>query len=281
MSLSKLKNWIFGERGAEKTGCDGECTACQHVEPGSVTLHTVHVLLRLPLDGGQSPAHSYWPEKIEDLPVVASLSSALKDSGLSGVKITLFEYVGNDGDQMLNSQAPETCDVLLFPACLRLKAVPISEINDTVVQALCGKSERPNPSHEYLIVCCHAARDARCGYLGPRLAQALSKNLSVKSQSHNTDSTVIMSSHVGGHKYAGNLIVYGKRFPGVWFGGLSAEVADEFMDHLLSLKDSVDAAEDQYLSHYWRGQTGLSKEEQLALYNRFRLENQEIENIAH
>jgi hypothetical protein len=282
MSLSKLKHWMFGN--VEESNC-GECTACtacQHVEHGSVNMHTIHVLLRI----RGRPAYSSWPEKIEDLPVVESLSSALKDNGLAGVKITLFDYVGNQNPpQSLKTGEPGTCDILLFPACVRLEAVPSPDVNDAVIQALCSKEK--NQSQNYLIVCCHAARDARCGYLGPKLADALSQRLGVKNAEQQRDgedkckSEVIMSSHVGGHKFAGNVIVYGKRFPGVWFGGLSAEVAHQFLDRLLSLEETnINAAEDEFLSRYWRGQTGLSKEEQLALYNRFRLENQQIENIA-
>ena len=49
---------------------------------------------------------------------------------------------------------------------------------------------------------------------------------------------VYLTSHVGGHKYAGNVLCYGAVHPcdGDWFGGLDASRADEFVDALIMIE---------------------------------------------
>ncbi|KAF2462378.1 Sucrase/ferredoxin-like-domain-containing protein [Lineolata rhizophorae] len=73
-----------------------------------------------------------------------------------------------------------------------------------------------------ILICSHGGRDMRCGILGPILAEAFQRNL-VKSQfdlqsakqqpslaaSHSrAKARVGMISHIGGHKFAGNVIIY-------------------------------------------------------------------------
>jgi hypothetical protein len=95
----------------------------------------------------------------------------------------------------------------------------------------------------HILICGHNSRDTRCGILGPILQQEFESKLrnskyklkepSQHSVSHTrgaeatvTESEVSQISHIGGHKYAGNLIIYippilkghplaGK---GVWYG---------------------------------------------------------------
>lgn len=127
-----------------------------------------------------------------------------------------------------------------------------------------------------LLVCCHAARDSRCGAVGPPLVAALrrlARHAGVEGHVQ-----VLATSHVGGHKvrrrrrwrggrlrllgagaaitqvapaptpppctvlqYAGNVLVYGGRHPcdGDWFGGVSAANAAAFLDALLSVEVSA------------------------------------------
>ena len=126
-----------------------------------------------------------------------------------------------------------------------------------------------------LLVCCHTARDARCGTLGPPLATALAR--AVRQRGLQQHVQVLATSHVGGHKYAGNVVVYGAvsglpqqpecaaaayfrvtvsphqpcmsaiRSPadaglqvhpcdGDWFGGVSEAGAEAFLDALLGVE---------------------------------------------
>ncbi|GAO51769.1 hypothetical protein SAICODRAFT_26288 [Saitoella complicata NRRL Y-17804] len=69
-----------------------------------------------------------------------------------------------------------------------------------------------------ILICGHTARDPRCALAGPIL---LSQFLSPTSPSSQLPPNwkVALTTHVGGHAYAGNVIVY-SRHPkrGVWYG---------------------------------------------------------------
>lgn len=87
-----------------------------------------------------------------------------------------------------------------------------------------------------LFVCCHAARDARCGQLGPPLAASLHRLVRARGLEEHV--AVYATSHIGGHKYAGNVVCYGAVHPcdGDWFGGVNAGNAESFLDALLAVE---------------------------------------------
>ena len=63
----------------------------------------------------------------------------------------------------------------------------------------------------FIFVCCDAATDKRCGFCGPKLVNAFEER--VKEKGLTGMVKVVKTSHVGGHKYAGNVIA----FPPGWF----------------------------------------------------------------
>ncbi|KAL0055623.1 hypothetical protein WJX82_002523 [Trebouxia sp. C0006] len=80
---------------------------------------------------------------------------------------------------------------------------------------------------------------------------------------------VFKCSHVGGHKYAGNVLVYGAMSPcdGDWFGGVNNSNAAEFLSGVLDAEvGSEGGAEEPGLRHLWRGRMGTTKQEQLDLF---------------
>lgn len=121
-----------------------------------------------------------------------------------------------------------------------------------------------------LLVCCHAARDTRCGKLGPPLAATLQRlvqqrgldqeppslSASANDPAAASDSQpssrssgaspstalprvqVFGTSHIGGHKYAGNVLCYGAEHPcdGDWFGGVNSGNAEAFMEAILGIE---------------------------------------------
>lgn len=58
----------------------------------------------------------------------------------------------------------------------------------------------------FVFVCSHGSRDRRCGVCGPVLIEKL--NEEIGSRGINDEVIVSACSHVGGHKYAGNLIIF-------------------------------------------------------------------------
>ena len=61
-------------------------------------------------------------------------------------------------------------------------------------------------TNSYIFVCAHGSRDARCGVCGPVLIEKLNEEIELRGLKDQV--SVWACSHVGGHKYAGNLIIY-------------------------------------------------------------------------
>lgn len=64
----------------------------------------------------------------------------------------------------------------------------------------------------YVFVCSHASRDRRCGVCGPPLVSRFKEEIEI----HGLLGKVSVSpcSHIGGHKYAGNVIIFGSNVNG-------------------------------------------------------------------
>ena len=95
------------------------------------------------------------------------------------------------------------------------------------------KSIPENTVHIY--VCCHTARDVRCGVIGELLISRL-RNYLASPPSELVDTLrdkkdeVFGCSHVGGHKYAGNMIIYRTDWrQGVWYGRVLLVDIDEIV----------------------------------------------------
>lgn len=58
----------------------------------------------------------------------------------------------------------------------------------------------------HIFVCAHGSRDKRCGVCGPPLIEKLKDEIKLRGLSDRI--FVSPCSHIGGHKYAGNLIIY-------------------------------------------------------------------------
>jgi (2Fe-2S) ferredoxin len=101
------------------------------------------------------------------------------------------------------------------------------------------------PWKTLILVCVHAARDNRCGRAGPQIIEEMKNQLLERSIS-NDSITVAGSSHIGGHKYAGVLVVYPS---GDWYGLISKRNVCELLDHVI--------AGTKYLKG-WRGNESLN-----------------------
>lgn len=64
----------------------------------------------------------------------------------------------------------------------------------------------------YVFVCCHWSRDLRCGVCGPVVVSRFKEEI----ETHGLQGKVSVSpcSHIGGHKYAGNVIIFGSNING-------------------------------------------------------------------
>lgn len=147
--------------------------------------------------------------------------------------------------------APATTTILLFPSFQKIEAVPhdaqtLSALAAAYLSAhtlhpmhtasltpaqkppthllrdpaLASLLPAPSPiTHPVILICGHGGRDERCGILGPILETEFKKVLAEKK----IGADVASISHIGGHKFAGNVIVY---IPPNWGGGSAEEDGD-------------------------------------------------------
>ena len=103
-----------------------------------------------------------------------------------------------------------------------------------------------NVPWKYLIlVCVHASRDNRCGRAGPQIIEEFKTQIDLRSIPKG-EIEVTGSSHIGGHKYAGVLVVYPQ---GDWYGLISKRNVGELLDNIIN--------NTKYLKG-WRGNESLS-----------------------
>lgn len=188
------------------------------------------------------------------------------------VKVTAYEHMeGYDksGDQT-------RVEILFFPEAVLYKGVPHDRIREVVSHHLAEDSSalpllgRKTSREEFeglgLFVCTHMSRDSRCGVLGGQLARKLASLVDAHGLGR---VKVFQASHVGGHKFAGNVLCHGAVSPcdGDWYGGITQENASSFLNALVNVPVGCDGgAEDGYLRRYWRGRMNLSKREQVDLF---------------
>jgi hypothetical protein len=107
------------------------------------------------------------------------------------------------------------------------------------------------PETVHIYVCCHAARDQRCGVIGQLLISRMREYVKTPPDDlaaalKSLDVSIFGCSHVGGHKFAGNMIIYRPDWKqGVWYGRVLPDDVDEIMrETVLSRK---------VLGKHWRG----------------------------
>jgi (2Fe-2S) ferredoxin len=91
------------------------------------------------------------------------------------------------------------------------------------------EEERGDKSKIFIIVCAHMSRDKRCGIIGHELITLIDDWIEEQGLSGRV--LVLGCSHLGGHKYAGNVVIFPQ---GVWYGRvLPCQVHDLLSRHIL------------------------------------------------
>ncbi|KAI8343420.1 Sucrase/ferredoxin-like-domain-containing protein [Chlamydoabsidia padenii] len=168
-------------------------------------------------------SQSDWPKKIEhDTDTLAgALISTRPDRS---TMITCSSLVST------HSTSPGSQDLMIFPDNIVVANVTADNIHSlwSYLQARettkddntpppDGLLIKPNPYSSLLLLCSHRRRDKRCGVTAPILSREFDHILREKDNMDNVE--IVMVSHIGGHKIAGNVICYthqGKR--GIWYG---------------------------------------------------------------
>ena len=186
----------------------------------------------------------------------AALEAASGEPGAAALgkpKTTLFAPEGGD----------RPGDVLLFPANKRLRpasdmvAQPsawAAEVVSLLLSPAAGEALPVGTAHVF--VCAHARRDKRCGVCGPALIDSL--RAGAESRGKAAAVVVRACSHVGGHAYAGNVLVFAPRagggdIVGDWFGYVVPGDVDALLDTRI--------AGGAIIPKLWRGCMGMTPEQ--------------------
>ncbi|CAO3666852.1 unnamed protein product [Rhizopus stolonifer] len=95
-----------------------------------------------------------------------------------------------------------------------------------------------------ILVCTHGRRDLRCGRIGPLIVEEFERVIQEKGLSKKVE--VWGTSHFGGHKFAGNLIIHQRGLGGHMYGNVrQCHVADIVDRHIIHQK---------VIKEIWRGQ---------------------------
>ncbi|XP_026443873.1 altered inheritance of mitochondria protein 32-like isoform X1 [Papaver somniferum] len=144
-------------------------------------------------------------------------------------------------------------DVFLFPEMVKYRGLTSNDadkfVEDVLVNGkdwVSGTVERLEGS--YVFVCSHGSRDKRCGVCGPELIEKFKEE--IESRGMKDQVFVGPCSHVGGHKYAGNLIIFScnstGEVTGHWYGYATPEDVPAMLDQHIGKGDVIEKL--------WRGQ---------------------------
>ncbi|KAL6521788.1 hypothetical protein OROGR_018357 [Orobanche gracilis] len=107
----------------------------------------------------------------------------------------------------------------------------------------------------YVFVCAHNLRDRRCGVCRPILIEKFEKEIGSKNLKNQV--FVTACSHIGGHKYAGNVIIFSAdsdgKILGNWYGYVTPSDVLELLDKQIG--------EGEVIDRLWRGQMGAKVKE--------------------
>ncbi|KAI7906497.1 Sucrase/ferredoxin-like-domain-containing protein [Cokeromyces recurvatus] len=118
----------------------------------------------------------------------------------------------------------------------------------------------PNPYDSMILICSHRKRDKRCGVTAPILNREFDHVLrELDIPDGEGGCGVFMVSHVGGHKFAGNVICYiNKGRTGIWYGRVKTCHCREIIEETIINKKVIKELYRGSMSHSF-GEPTLSK----------------------
>lgn len=234
--------------------------------PGSMKLRD-HILL------GTKMPPTEWQPKTENVEGFAALQSVVKSQGGGAALNVVHDSTAAPGDDcfLLHIHDPSGSSKSDAPELVRLTQYSLpSDVPLTFDAGLPwagdGASAAPrgmmsvDRSMDYVVlVCTHLSRDKRCGYCGTVLVDLLRSCAAAKTSQAAAGGggarvpaiSVLPCSHVGGHIYAGNVVVY-SRFGGVSYGLVKPSDVEALVSAMVEDKGSIPES----LSNRIRGHMG-------------------------
>ncbi|KAI8076457.1 Sucrase/ferredoxin-like-domain-containing protein [Gilbertella persicaria] len=190
---------------------------------------------------------SNWPAHIEDEGLAHAFIRAIRKR--KGTDQRPFEnryhpaFAADDSQRVIvtNCSLPSVhstrgTDILLLPDNIIISNITPKRV-DTLLDYIFGKpcyhafSTYSFPYSSLILVCGHGNKDRRCGTIGPILLESLEQ---ASHQAGEESTKVALVSHLGGHAFAGNLVVYtyhGRR--AIWYGRVTPCYCKDIVENTL------------------------------------------------
>ncbi|KAL4897770.1 Sucrase/ferredoxin-like-domain-containing protein [Aspergillus ambiguus] len=212
--------------------CKNDCADCTVHFPSKVKIESsrplyghikqfsTHVLV--------ATGRSDWIPKVEQekgsLMEALDSSSAKSKQGRIMVSASNLTPPQSDSDVAQQDQSGTT--VLLLPSFTFVDAVTPGDVRELIDCFIDTPSDRPITSRlssrpcefDYVVLLCsHKRRDARCGITAPLIKKELERHLRPHGLYRDADDQrpggagIFFVSHVGGHKFAANVLVYRRK----------------------------------------------------------------------
>ena len=170
-----------------------------------------------------------WNNTATNVPGYEAASKLLKAStDFPQAKLTAFYNPSAEPHHLVMRYRPDTSDVSITT----FTGVPEGELPLPTTK---GVIATDRSDETFLFVCSHRRRDDRCGYCGPVLVDLLQKSLFEKLGGDAEKFPVLPCSHIGGHTYAGNVLLYSKA-GGMCFGCVTPQDVDLLTSYVISQK---------------------------------------------
>ncbi|CDO74769.1 hypothetical protein BN946_scf185001.g17 [Trametes cinnabarina] len=252
---------------------------------GTAPFHTAYVLLHTHDPPAVYPARSKSPTWRHLTLAARQWGSTVNFAWSPDLRVhPQYKGLGEEGAVALSS-IPEIYTASVFSIAHRHGRLEIPEVSGQNYQEVSENIQRLVSSSVavdegkldkrlHLFVCTHGSRDCRCGEGGGEVARALRRELQKRGIGAK-DVVLGEVAHVGGHKYAANVLVYPY---GEWLGTVQEFDVPIILDEILDWHARYQARVSQsgrpseemppLCPPFWRGRMGLDKEEQLALFQR-------------
>ncbi|KAJ5124328.1 uncharacterized protein N7515_008153 [Penicillium bovifimosum] len=217
--------------------CLKDCADCTLQFPSKVKVETSR-----PLYGLVKEFHSHvlvatgqsdWKErKVEKQ--AGSLMEAFHETKSEHGRIMVSASSLNAPNQSpTEASSNEATTVLILPAFTFVDSVKYADVPDVVARYIdhpigpgkgnsastttSGISSRPCELDYVILLCSHRHRDARCGMTAPLIKRELERHLRPLGLDRDSDDSrpggvgISYVSHVGGHKFSANVLVYRKK----------------------------------------------------------------------
>ncbi|KAJ2548589.1 Dinucleoside triphosphate hydrolase [Coemansia sp. RSA 1878] len=250
---------------------------------GTVSPHRHHLVVC-----NSSPEK--WPSRIEGMSetVTALARGSIRLPGRAMVTMSDFAPLNSNvcgcASQNTKDDKFQLIDVAVFPLGLVAKQLDVAGVNKllewlsydilpTSWTPTHANLPQPEFDHSWLeltqnrhiFVCTHGSRDYLCGLHGGKLLNDLRSLIEQRNLQKHIGAWA--TSHIGGHKYAANAIVYPRGdWYGTWCDKCNTSTEPERRDDAQAIMDAV--VHDVTWWDAWRGATNMSKQDQIAMWTR-------------